>query len=69
MTPEAWMHLINYSIIVLLCAIAYATSLIIYRVVKLIRRWSDREFEFMNSVYFKLKEKKASADVSGEIRG
>lgn len=67
MTPEAWMHLINYSIIVLLCAIAYATSLIIYRVVKLIRRWSDREFEFMNSVYFKLKEKKASADVSSDI--
>lgn len=70
MTPEATMHLINYSIIVLLTTIVYCIGLIIYRAVKMVKRMSAREQEFMNSVYFKLKTKewkKINGKISSDL--
>jgi len=58
MTPEMaahYMYIINISIIVLVSTICYSFALLIYRVVKMVKRWSDSEQEFMNSTYFRLK--------------
>jgi D-alanyl-lipoteichoic acid acyltransferase DltB (MBOAT superfamily) len=55
MTPETTMHLINYSVIVLIVTIIYCIGLIIFRTYNIAKSISCREHEFMNSVYFKLK--------------
>ena len=70
MTPEAWMYLINHGIIVLLCTIFYCIALIIYRAVKMVKRMTVREQEFMDSVYFKFKTKqwkKINANIPSDV--
>lgn len=67
MTPEAWMHLLNYTIIVLVVSILYCIGLIIFRAVKLTKNLERREREFLNGAYFQLKLKEHNANLSSDI--
>jgi len=70
MTPETTMHLINYSVIVLIVTIIYCVGLIIFRAYNITKNISCREHEFMNSVYFKLKieeQEKINAKVHNNL--
>lgn len=61
MTPETMMHLLNYSIIVLLCTIGYCIALIIVRAARLVRRINQREREFLQGAYYLSLKAKADA--------